>query len=163
MKNTITSIDYSMHTDFFVRADSFMSTALEEAKLAYERESVPVGAVIVEDGKILARAGNEVMKNFDVTSHAEILAIKRASSIKKTRFLDSCDMYVTLEPCAMCAQAISFARIRHLFFGAYDIKGGGVVHGAQIFKFSLHKPEVIGGVLESACSEILKVFFEVKR
>lgn len=147
----------------FSEIDHFMHLALREAQEAYARDSIPVGAVIIENNEIIASAGNEVMKSCDVTSHAEILAIRRASFIKKERFLTECDLYVTLEPCAMCAQAISFARIRRLFFGAYDIKYGAVVNGAQIFRFSLYEPEVIGGVLESECSEILKEFFKMKR
>ena len=140
-----------------------MQMAVDEALKAAERNSVPVGAVIICKSKIIASAGNEVLKNRDPTAHAEILAIRRACEILKTTILNECDMYVTLEPCAMCAQAISLARIRRLYFGAYDEKYGGVIHGTQIFHHSLHKPEVIGGISETQCTEILKTFFESKR
>lgn len=140
-----------------------MQIAVNEALKAAKRNSVPVGAVVICKNKIIASAGNEVLKNNDPTAHAEILAIRRACDFLKTTVLDDCDLYVTLEPCAMCAQAISLARIRRLYFGAYDEKYGGVTHGTQVFRYSLHKPEVIGGVSETQCAEILKSFFEDKR
>ena len=141
----------------------FMRVALSEAKEAFERDSVPIGAVIVQGGEIIASAGNEVMKRKDPIAHAEILAIQRACKILDLRILDQCDIYVTLEPCAMCAQAISLARIRNLYFGAYSPKYGGVVNGGQIFQHSLHKTEFVGGLLESESELLLKKFFENKR
>jgi tRNA(adenine34) deaminase len=140
-----------------------MSIALEEAHKAFQRESVPVGAVIVLNGDIISRAGNEVILNCDPTAHAEIIAIRRASAVLNTPILSECDMYVTLEPCPMCAQAISFARIRRVYFGAYDIKYGGVDHGCRVFDHSLHKTEVIGGILKTQCEEVLQNFFREKR
>ncbi len=140
-----------------------MQVAVNEAIKAGERDSVPVGAVIVFENKIIASAGNEVLKNHDATAHAEILAIRGACNVLQTTVLNECDMYVTLEPCAMCAQAISLARIRRLYFGAYDEKYGGVMHGAHVFRYALHKPEIIGGVSETQCADILKDFFEQKR
>ena len=97
------------------------------------------------------------------TAHAEILAIRRACTYLKTHMLTECDLYVTLEPCAMCAQAISLARIRRLYFGAYDVKYGAIVHNARVFSHSLHKPEYIGGVLETQCAKILQQFFQKRR
>ncbi len=141
----------------------FMRVALSEAKEAFERDSVPIGAVIVQGGEIIASAGNEVMKRKDPIAHAEILAIQRACKILDLRILDQCDIYVTLEPCAMCAQAISLARIQNLYFGAYSPKYGGVVNGVQIFQHSLHKTEFVGGLLESESELLLKKFFENKR
>lgn len=141
----------------------FMKIAEEEAIKASERDSVPVGAIIVKRGEIISRAGNEVRKDADPTAHAEILAIRRACFSLKTEFLDDCDIYVTLEPCAMCAQAISLARIRRLYFGAYDQKCGAVTHGCRIFEHSLHKPEIVGGVFEIQCKRILINFFKTKR
>ncbi len=143
--------------------ENFMQIAVNEALEAAARDSVPVGAVIIFKNKIIASAGNEVLKNHDPTAHAEILAIRRACNFLGTTVLDECDLYVTLEPCAMCAQAISLARIRRLYFGAYDEKYGGVTHGAQVFRYALHKPEIIGGVSEKQCADILKNFFEQKR
>ena len=140
-----------------------MQLAVNEAIKAAARDSVPVGAVIVFKNKIIASAGNEVLKNNDPTAHAEMLAIRRACEVLQTTVLDECDLYVTLEPCAMCAQAISLARIRRLYFGAYDEKYGGVIHGAQVLRKALHKPEIIGGVLETQCANILKNFFDKKR
>ena len=100
----------------------FMQEGIREAKEAYERDSVPVGAVIIRSNKIISKAGNEVIKRHDPTAHAEILAIRHAASLIKSEFLDDCEIYVTLEPCAMCAQAISLARIKRLYFGAYGQK-----------------------------------------
>ena len=140
-----------------------MKAAMLEAENAENRGSVPVGAVIVCAGEIVAAAGNEVLKNADPTAHAEILAIRRACELRRSHRLEDCDLYVTLEPCAMCAQAAALARIGHLYFGAYDPKCGGVEHGARIFDHAVHKTEIIGGVLEAQCAKILKKFFEKKR
>ena len=146
-----------------INCDFFMQEALREAKEAYKRDSVPVGAVIIKNRKIISKAGNEVIKNHDPTAHAEILAIRRAATIIKNEFLEDCELYVTLEPCAMCAQAISLARIKRLYFGAYDQKYGAVIHGSRVFEHAIHKPEVISGVFESQCREILQDFFKTKR
>jgi len=146
---------------------SFMALALREAEHAASRGEVPVGAVIVapDSGEILARAGNRVEATNDPTAHAELLAIRKAAAAMGAPRLEGYDMYVTLEPCAMCAAAISFARIRRLYFGAYDPKGGGVEHGARFFHQPTchHAPEVYGGLEESRAAELLVRFFREKR
>jgi tRNA(Arg) A34 adenosine deaminase TadA len=146
---------------------SFMALALQEAEHAAARGEVPVGAVIVDSagGEVLARAGNRTEALNDPTAHAEILAIRKATAEAGVPRLDGCDLYVTLEPCAMCAAAISFARIRRLYFGAYDPKGGGVEHGARFFQQPTchHAPEVYGGLEESRAAELLVKFFEKRR
>ena len=146
---------------------SLMDLAFAEAEAARDRGEVPVGAVVVDGrtGAVLARAGNEVEAARDLTAHAEMLAIRAAAAERRTSRLVDCDIYVTLEPCAMCAQAISFARLRRLYFGAVDPKGGGVEHGARIFQQSTchHRPEVIGGVQETRAAELLRRFFEARR
>ena len=144
-----------------------MNVALHEAKGAADRGEVPVGAVIVNimDGNILAKAGNRMNELNDPTAHAEMLAIRAATSRMETPRLLNCDIYVTLEPCAMCATAIAFARIRKLIFGAYDSKSGGVEHGPRIFSRSTihHKPEVIGGFQETDSAILLTDFFKNRR
>ena len=144
-----------------------MERAIGEAEKAFAGDEVPVGAVIVDaiTGKILATSHNEMVERKDPTAHAELLAIQRACSDNGRGRLEDCDIYVTLEPCPMCAQAISFARLRRLYFGAYDPKGGGVDHGARIFNASSchHSPEVIGGVEEQRCGQLLREFFEKVR
>jgi len=146
---------------------SFMALALQEAEHAAARGEVPVGAVIVDaaGGTVLARAGNRTEALNDPTAHAEILAIRKAAAEAGAPRLDGCDLYVTLEPCAMCAAAISFARIRRLYFGAYDPKGGGVEHGARFFHQPTchHAPEVYGGLEESRAAELLVKFFQERR
>jgi len=146
-------------------SSSFMGNALAEAHTSALRGEVPIGAVIVCDGKIIATAHNLTETKNDPTAHAELLAIRCACEILGTPRLTDCDLYVTLEPCAMCATAISFARIRRLYFGAYDPKGGGVEHGARMFRQPTchHKPEVYGGINESECGELLKEFFKERR
>ena len=141
---------------------NYMALALEVAERAAARGEVPVGAVIVQDDKLLVRAGNRVEADNDPTAHAEILAIRAAADMLDSPRLPDCDLYVTLEPCAMCAAAISFARIRRLYFGAYDPKGGGVEHGARFFGQATchHAPDVYGGIAESDCGELLKKFFQ---
>jgi len=148
-----------------MKNNSFMQSAIALAKKAAEIGEVPVGAVVVCDGKIIASAHNLVEKKKDPTAHAEILAIRAAAEILNSPRLTNCDLYVTLEPCAMCAQAISLARIRRLYFGAYDEKGGGVENGARIFSHSTchHKPEIYGGIAEAECAKLLKDFFADKR
>ncbi|MEQ8804718.1 MAG: nucleoside deaminase [Rhodospirillales bacterium] len=148
-------------------SDNFMAQALDEARAAASRGEVPVGAVVVEaaTGRILARAGNETETTRDPTAHAEILALRRAAQAQGAPRLPDCDLYVTLEPCAMCAAAISHARIRRLYFGAYDPKGGGVEHGPRFFTQPTchHAPEVVGGINETAAAELLKAFFQDRR
>jgi tRNA(adenine34) deaminase len=145
----------------------FMQLAFEEAAAAGERGEVPVGAVVVEakTGAVLARAGNRIEELADPTAHAELLAIRAAAAALRTPRLIGCDLWVTLEPCAMCAQAIAFARLRRLSFGAYDAKGGGVEHGARIFAQPTchHRPEVIGGIDEAAAGVLLRRFFAARR
>ena len=140
---------------------------MAEAEAARDRGEVPVGAVVVDGstGAVLARAGNGVESSRDPTAHAEMLAIRAAAAERGTARLVDCDIYVTLEPCAMCAQAIAFARLRRLYFGAADPKGGGVEHGARIFQQPTchHRPEVIGGIQESRAAQLLRRFFEARR
>jgi tRNA(Arg) A34 adenosine deaminase TadA len=144
-----------------------MEAALEEARAAAAAGEVPVGALLVdsESGEVLARAHNRVERDHDPTAHAELLAIREAARKLGEARLTKADLYVTLEPCAMCAQAIAFARLRRVIFGAYDPKGGGVEHGARIFSQPTchHRPEVVGGVSESAAAELLRAFFSEKR
>lgn len=146
-----------------LKTPSFMQEALKEAMKASERFEVPVGAIIVHKNSIISRSSNEVFQKHDPTAHAEILAIQKASLKLCTEFLCECDMYVTLEPCAMCAQAISLARVRRLYFGAYDKKYGAIVHGCRVFEKAVHKTEMIGGICEAECGKILEIFFKKKR
>jgi tRNA(adenine34) deaminase len=143
----------------------FHDDAFAEAEAAGGRGEVPVGAVVVRNGTVIARAGNRVVEQHDPTAHAEMLALRAAAQLLGSERLDDCDLYVTLEPCPMCATAISFARIRRLFFGAYDPKGGGVDHGPRIFAQPTchHRPEVVGGIDETRAGEILKRFFHARR
>ncbi|KIL98122.1 tRNA-specific adenosine-34 deaminase [Paramagnetospirillum magnetotacticum MS-1] len=143
---------------------AFMAQALAEAEAAGARGEVPVGAVVVQDGRIIARAGNRVEELGDPTAHAEMLAI-RAATVLGDKRLEDCDLYVTLEPCPMCAAAISLARIRRLYFGAYDPKSGGVEHGSKVFDHATchHRPEVYGGLEERRSAELLRVFFAERR
>lgn len=143
-----------------------MLAALAEAEAAAARGEVPVGAVVVtSDGTRLAVAGNRTRELSDPTAHAEILAIRAAASRLGSERLVDCDLYVTLEPCPMCAAAISFARIRRLYFGAYDPKGGAVENGARLFSQPTchHAPEVFGGIEETRSGEILRAFFAARR
>jgi tRNA(Arg) A34 adenosine deaminase TadA len=143
-----------------------MDIALEEARAAAARGEVPVGAVIVaRNGEVLARAGNRTRELSDPTAHAEVLAIRRACSGLAAERLTGCDLYVTLEPCPMCATAISFARIRRLYYGAGDPKGGGVAHGPLIFTQPTchHVPEVYDGIAETAAADLLRQFFAARR
>jgi tRNA(Arg) A34 adenosine deaminase TadA len=145
---------------------SFMDRAIAQARLAAERGEVPIGAVIVDaQGRVLAEAGNRTEELNDPSAHAEILAIRIACDTRREPRLPDCDLYVTLEPCPMCAQAISFARIRRLYFGAADTKGGGVEHGPRIFGQPTchHRPEVYGGIGESTAGELLRGFFRERR
>lgn len=144
-----------------------MHLAVERAQIAIEQGEVPVGAVLVEasSGAVIASAHNLTEALNDPTAHAEMLVIREACRKLRTTKLIDYDLYVTLEPCAMCAQAIAFARLRRVYFGAYDPKGGGVEHGARVFGQPTchHKPEVIGGIEEAKCGQLLKSFFAEKR
>jgi tRNA(Arg) A34 adenosine deaminase TadA len=144
---------------------SFMDAALEEAQAAGERGEVPVGAVIVRNGAIVARAGNRTLEHNDPTSHAEIVAIRMACEAAGSQRLTDCDLYVTLEPCPMCAAAISFARIRRLYFGAEDVKGGAVENGVRFFGDPTchHAPEVYSGMAEQQSARLLRDFFAGRR
>jgi tRNA(adenine34) deaminase len=144
---------------------SFMQMALDEARAAQARGEVPVGCVIVRDGTVVARAGNRTLADRDPTAHAELLAIRAASAALGSERLTDCDLYVTLEPCTMCAAAMSFARIRRLYFGASDPKGGAVEHGVRFFASPTchHRPEVYGGMAERDSAELLRAFFAAKR
>jgi len=144
----------------------FMNLAFEAAKTAGDRGEVPIGAVIVSAaGRVLAADGNRSVELRDPTAHAEMLVIREAAGGVGNGRLEDCDIFVTLEPCAMCAAAISFARIRRVFFGAYDPKGGGVDHGARVFDHPTchHRPEVIGGVMEAEAARLLRQFFTERR
>ena len=143
-----------------------MLAALAEAEAAGARGEVPVGAIVVDArGTVLARAGNRMRELADPTAHAEMLAIREACAARGTERLDDADLYVTLEPCAMCAAAISFARIRRLYWGAADPKGGGVEHGARIFSHPTchHAPELYGGLEETRAAQLLRAFFALRR
>jgi len=142
-----------------------MQMALAEARLAAERGEVPVGAVIVHDGAILARTGNRMREFGDPTAHAEMLAIRMAVAAAGSERLVGADLYVTLEPCAMCAAAISHARIGRLYYGAADPKGGAVENGVRFFNQPTchHVPEVYGGIAETEASALLVDFFRARR
>jgi len=145
---------------------SYMELALLEAEKAAQRGEVPVGAVLVSStGNILARSGNQTESDADPTAHAEMLVLKKASQNRGSPRLTDCDLYVTLEPCAMCAAAISLARLRRVVFAAYDPKGGAVEHGPRFFSQPTchHAPEIVGGVEEKRAQEMLKKFFAGKR
>ena len=144
---------------------SFMAMALDEARAAGARGEVPVGCVIVRDGAVVARAGNRTLAGRDPTAHAEIIAIRAAAASLGSERLEGCDLYVTLEPCAMCAGAVAFARIRRLYYGAADPKGGAVDNGVQFFASPSchHRPEVYGGLAEAEAGALLKEFFRERR
>ena len=142
-----------------------MAIAFEEARAAAGAGEVPIGAVIVRDGLILARARNRTIQRDDPTAHAEMLAIREAAKSGGSQRLAGADLYVTLEPCAMCAAAISFARIRRLYFGAIDVKGGAVESGVRFFAQPTchHAPEIYGGLAESEAAALLQGFFRARR
>jgi tRNA(Arg) A34 adenosine deaminase TadA len=143
-----------------------MRIALDEARQALESGEVPVGAVITTNtGEILARARNRMLELNDPTAHAELLAIREAASKRLNQRLMDCDIYVSLEPCAMCAAAISFARLRRLYFGAQDVKMGAVDNGPRFFQQPTchHRPEVYGGIAEADSAALLKAFFSLRR
>lgn len=142
-----------------------MGLALHEARAAAALGEVPVGAVIVQDGRVIARAGNRPRAQNDPTAHAELLAIRAACALLGDERLTGCDLYVTLEPCTMCAAAIAFARIRRLYFGAFDPKGGAVESGVRFFSAPTchHAPEVYGGIREAEAAALLRTFFAERR
>jgi tRNA(adenine34) deaminase len=146
-------------------APSFMQIALDEARAAAARGEVPVGCVIVREGAVIARAGNRTLADRDPTAHAELLAIRQAAAALGSERLTECDLHVTLEPCAMCAAAMSFARIRRLYYGASDPKGGAVESGVRFFSAPTchHRPEVYGGIGEREAAALLKDFFAARR
>lgn len=143
----------------------YMDLALEAARAAAERGEVPVGAVIVQDGVVLARTGNRTRELNDITAHAEILAIRQAAQALGSERLTGADLYVTLEPCTMCAAAISFARLRRLYFGTEDEKGGAVTSGVRFFNQATchHSPEIYPGLASSDAMRLLKDFFKDRR
>jgi len=148
------------------RDQSHMLRALSEAEAAGARGEVPIGAVVVgPDGVLVTAAGNRTRELNDPTAHAELLAIRAACALLGAERLTNCDLYVTLEPCPMCAAAISFARIRRLYYGASDPKGGGVEHGARVFNHPTchHAPEVYPGIDEARAAAVLRTFFQAKR
>jgi len=146
-------------------APSFMDLALAEARAAAEAGEVPVGCVIVKDGAVIAAAGNRTLRDRDPTAHAELLAIRQAAARLGSERLTGCDLHVTLEPCPMCAGAISFARIRRLYYGAADAKGGAVDSGVRYFSSPTchHRPEVYGGLAETEAAVLLRDFFRDRR
>lgn len=146
-------------------APNFMQMALHEARAAGARGEVPVGCVVVREGEVLARAGNRTLADKDPTAHAEMLAIRAAASALGSERLSGCDLYVTLEPCAMCAAAMSFARIRRLYFGAADPKGGAVENGGRFFAQATchHRPEVYSAINEIDSAALLREFFAARR
>jgi tRNA(adenine34) deaminase len=144
---------------------SFMDQALDLARAAAANGEVPVGCVVVRDGEAIAGAGNRTLTDHDPTAHAEMLAIRQAARALGSERLTDCDLYVTLEPCTMCAAAISFARIRRLYYGAADPKGGAVDNGVRFFAAATchHRPEVYAGIGETEASAMLKDFFRDRR
>jgi tRNA(adenine34) deaminase len=148
-----------------MNAPSFMDLALEAAKKAVQSGEVPIGCVIVRGSEVIATAGNRTLADHDPTAHAEILAIRQAAAALGSERLVDCDLYVTLEPCTMCAGAISFARIRRLYYGAADEKGGAVESGVRFFGQPTchHAPEIYSGLGESEAAAMLKEFFKERR
>jgi tRNA(adenine34) deaminase len=143
-----------------------MMRAFDEAEAAGFRGEVPVGAVLVgPDGTVIAASGNQVEAETDPTAHAEMVVLRGGAAVLGQKQLDGCDLYVTLEPCPMCAAAISLARVRRLYFGAYDPKSGGVEHGPRIFDQPTchHRPEVYGGIDERRAGALLRAFFRERR
>ena len=144
---------------------SFMELALDEARKAQDLGEVPIGCVIVRDGEVIAAAGNRTLTDRDPTAHAEVLAIRAAARKLGSERLVDCELHVTLEPCAMCAGAMSFARIRRVYYGAPDPKGGAIDNGVRFFASPTchHRPEVYGGISEAASAALLRGFFAARR
>jgi tRNA(adenine34) deaminase len=148
-----------------MNAQSFMDSALEEAKFAQAAGEIPVGCVVVCGDQVVARSGNRTERDRDPTAHAEMVALRKAAQRLGNARLSECDVYVTLEPCTMCAGALSHARIRRLYYGAADPKGGAVDNGVRFFASPTchHRPEVYGAVGETASTELLRNFFKDRR
>ena len=148
-----------------VQGKGFMDVAFTEARVTALAGEVPVGCVIVHEGKVIARAGNRTVADKDPTAHAEMVALREAAKKLRSERLMECDLYVTLEPCTMCAAAMSFARIRRLYYGAADPKGGAVESGVRFFDQPTchHKPEIYGGIGEVRSATMLKEFFAARR
>jgi len=148
-----------------VKTPSFMDLALKTAENAGKAGEVPIGCVIVRGFDVIATAGNRTLTDRDPTAHAEILALRQAAEAIGTERLVDCDLYVTLEPCTMCAGAISFARIRRLYYGAADPKGGAVEHGPRFYQSPTchHRPELYGGMSAGTAGEMLRAFFQARR
>lgn len=146
-------------------ANLYMQMAFEEARAAGDRGEVPIGAVVVKDGAVIGRAGNRTRERHDVTAHAEIAAIRMAAASVGDERLTGADLYVTLEPCTMCVAAISFARIRRLYYGAADPKGGAVESGVRFYSSPTchHVPDVYPGIGETEAAELLRTFFQERR
>jgi tRNA(adenine34) deaminase len=144
-----------------MKPNIFMQEALNQAKIAFTKDEVPVGAVIVCDGVIIAKSFNQNISLNDPCAHAEILALKKAAEVKNSPRLDDCDLYVTLEPCTMCLGAISWARIKSLYFGACDEKFGAITNGAILKNY--HKPEIYSGINEEESKKLIQDFFRAKR
>jgi len=144
---------------------SFMQLALDQARAAQQVGEVPVGCVVVRKGQVIACAGNRTILDHDPTAHAEMLAIRQAAAVIGSERLTDCDLYVTLEPCAMCVAAASFARIRRLYYGAADPKGGAVDNGVRFFESPSchHRPEIYGGIAEGEAGDLLRTFFHERR
>ena len=142
-----------------------MSLAIDQARAAAAAREVPIGCVVVRHGEVVAQAGNRTLRDRDPTAHAEVLAIRQAAARLGSERLTGCDLYVTLEPCTMCAAAISFARIRRLYYGAADPKGGAVENGVKFLSSPTchHRPEVYGGIAEREAAALLKDFFQARR
>jgi len=145
--------------------NNFMEQALEQAAACEERGEIPVGCVIVKGTQIVARAGNRIIELKDTTAHAEVLAIRAAAKVLCNERLIDCDLYTTLEPCTMCAAAISYARLRRVYYGAQDVKFGAVDNGVRFYRQSTchHRPEVYGGICEVEAAKMLKTFFKARR
>ena len=148
-----------------MRTPTFMDLALEEARAAADAGEVPIGCVIVCDGDVIAQAGNRTLADRDPTAHAEMVAIRRAAEALGSERLVDCELYVTLEPCTMCAAALSFARIKRLYYGATDPKGGAVESGVRYFSAAtcMHRPEIYGGIGETDAAALLREFFMRRR
>ncbi len=157
----------SMQSSITEKDITYMRVALEEAKLAYDRDEVPIGAVIVDrqSGEIVARNGNRTIEMSDPSAHAEILCVREVCDKLGVQRFPEYDLYVTLEPCPMCAAALSYARVARVVYGASDVKSGGISSDIKLYERSQihHKPEVVHGALEQECGEILKSFFAAKR
>lgn len=143
--------------------NEWMKLALDQAHLALRQNEVPVGAVIVQNQSVITSAFNQMKTKNDATAHAEFLVIQQAIQKLRTPYLQDCELYVTLEPCPMCAGAIALSRLKRVYFGAYDPKGGAVDHGPHVFDHTLHRPEIYGGLYEEQSNTLLKKFFLQKR